>query len=349
MTEHVQNFYKVTPREARDYITQIISVGLVPYLQSSPGMGKSSIVRSISNEYKLSMIDHRLSTSSPVDLSGMPFFENGRASFMPFDLFPVEGTPVPEDKVGWMLFLDEFNSATKNVQAAAYKLILDKMVGQHHLAENCAIVCAGNLATDRAITNPLSTAMQSRVIHLEMELHFQQWMEDVAFAEQYDSRVIAYLSYQPSKIMDFRPEHNEKTFCCPRTWEFVNKLVKGKEINAKTGKLLAGAITSGVAADFVNFVQVYQNMPSLNAILADPEGMFIPTDQATKWAVVTHLIEKAEDSNLEKITEYVDRFPMEFRTVFYRYLLVKKPAYRSNPHFIRAMVAINRHLNNPVS
>lgn len=349
MTEHVQNFYKVTPREARDYITQIISVGLVPYLQSSPGMGKSSIVRSISNEYKLSMIDHRLSTSSPVDLSGMPFFENGRASFMPFDLFPVEGTPVPEDKVGWMLFLDEFNSATKNVQAAAYKLILDKMVGQHRLAENCAIVCAGNLATDRAITNPLSTAMQSRVIHLEMELHFQQWLEDVAFAEQYDSRVIAYLSYQPSKIMDFRPEHNEKTFCCPRTWEFVNKLVKGKEINAKTGKLLAGAITSGVAADFVNFVQVYQNMPSLNAILADPEGMFIPTDQATKWAVVTHLIEKAEDSNLEKITEYVDRFPMEFRTVFYRYLLVKKPAYRSNPHFIRAMVAINRHLNNPVS
>ncbi len=29
-----------------------------------------------------------------------------------------------------------------------------------------------------------------------------------------------------NKLMDFDPEHEDKTFCCPRTWEFVNNIIK---------------------------------------------------------------------------------------------------------------------------
>lgn len=39
--------------------------------------------------------------------------------FMPFNIFPLENTPLPKGKNGWLLFLDEFNSAPKDVQAAA--------------------------------------------------------------------------------------------------------------------------------------------------------------------------------------------------------------------------------------
>lgn len=212
------NIYRCTPRQVKRFVTDVLFAGLVPYVQSSPGMGKSSIMRAIASELNLQLIDHRLSTSAPEDLSGLPRFdEDGKARFSPFaDLFPVEGTPLPPGKEGWMLFLDEFNSASKSVMAAAYKLILDRMVGQHKLHERVVICAAGNLATDRAITNPISTAMQSRVVHLEMQINFQEWLEDVALKEGYDSRVIAYLSQYNSKLMDFRPDHQEKTFCCPR-------------------------------------------------------------------------------------------------------------------------------------
>src|SRR6185437_5875943 len=158
----------------------------------------------VAREYGLQLIDHRLSTSAPEDLSCLPRFrEDGIATFAPFDTFPTDDMPIPEGKQGWLLFLDEFNSASKMVQAAAYKLVLDRMVGQRKLHPNVVIVAAGNLSTDRAIVNPISTAMQSLLIHLTMELDFNEFIEDVALPQQWDGRIIAYLNYKKSALHDF--------------------------------------------------------------------------------------------------------------------------------------------------
>ena len=68
-------------------------------------------VKSIADEYGMELLDIRLSTCAPEDLTGLPMFENGVAKFQPFDMFPLQSTPVPEGKNGWIIFLDEFNSA----------------------------------------------------------------------------------------------------------------------------------------------------------------------------------------------------------------------------------------------
>ena len=116
--------YRVTPRKARKYIEKALVAGNVPFVQSSPGIGKSSIVKEIAKIYRLKLIDHRLSTSAPEDLSGLPHFTTDaqgvrRASFIPFDIFPLSTDPLPEGYDGWLLFFDEFNSAPREVQAAA--------------------------------------------------------------------------------------------------------------------------------------------------------------------------------------------------------------------------------------
>lgn len=341
------DLYRCTPRKVKQFVTECLYAGLVPYVQSSPGMGKSTIMRNVAKDLQLKMIDHRLSTSAPEDLSGLPRFnEHGQAMFAPFaDLFPIEGTSLPEGKQGWMLFLDEFNAAAKSVQAAAYKLVLDRMVGQHRLHENVVLTAAGNLSTDRAITNPISTAMQSRVVHLEMEINFEEWLYDVALLENYDSRIIAYLSQFPSKLMDFRPDHNEKTFCCPRTWEFTNRLIKGKQVEDATATLLAGTITSGVAVDFVQFTKVYHNLVTIKEIRADPRNCRIPQDAGSKWAIISHMMEKMDEENMDDLSLYADRFTVDFRILFYRSILVRNPTMRQHPAFIRAMSTLARYLH----
>lgn len=346
----MENMYRCTPRQVRKFIIECIQAGLVPFVQSSPGMGKSTIVREIGDGFDLAGIDHRLSTSDPTDINGFPHVVNGRATFIPFDLFPVRGTPLPKnpdgsEKEGWLLFLDEMNAAPKSVQAAAYKLILDKMVGQHHLHERVAIVAAGNLSTDRAITNSLSTAMQSRVIHLEMEVSFQEWLEDVALKQGYDSRIIAFLSQYEEKLMDFRPDHQEKTFCCPRTWEFVNRLIKGKELSDESTLLLAGTITSGVAAEFVQFCKIFKNLVTVQEILRDPENCFIPADLNLKWATMTHMLEKIDDKNFEGLAIYANRFDMSFRVLFFRSLMVRNRDLRTHPSFGKSMREITQYLS----
>ena len=212
------NIYSSRPRQIRRNVERCFNAGLVPFVKSSPGIGKSSIMRAIAKDYNLELIDIRLSMCDPTDLNGLPTFdhETGRAKFMPFDMFPVLGTPLPKGKNGWLMFFDEFNSAPKSIQAASYKIILDHMVGMNTLHENVFKAAAGNLSTDRAIVNPLSTAMQSRVIHMQMEANFEDWLRDVALPQGYDSRITAFLSMYPSRLMDFRPDHEDNTFCCPR-------------------------------------------------------------------------------------------------------------------------------------
>lgn len=347
--------FRCTPRQVRSFVIEILMAGLVPFIRSSPGMGKSSIVKSIAKEYNMELIDIRLSTCAPEDLTGLPMFENGVAKFAPFDMFPIQGTPLPRGKDGWIIFLDEFNSAVRTVQAASYKLILDRMIGVNKLHDKVMIVAAGNLDTDRAITNNIGTAMQSRMIHLEMQLNHEEFMEDVAFKDNWDMRIISYLNYMPAKLHDFRPDHNNSTFCCPRTWEFMNKMIKGKEFGYnpdgsyqmdEKAPMYAGAITSGVAVEFINFTKVFQNLTKIGDILHDPSTAKLPTDPPLKFATVTYLIEQANDKNFEKITEYINRFTSEFRVLFFRGLLIQKPELRSHPSFNKAMLELSRYLHD---
>ena len=91
---NAQNLYKCSPREVREFVIECIQAGLVPFIESSPGMGKSSIVKAIARDYDLELIDERLSTRQPVDLSGMPDFQGSGfdryATFTPFDVYPLK-------------------------------------------------------------------------------------------------------------------------------------------------------------------------------------------------------------------------------------------------------------------
>lgn len=348
-TSVLDNMFSVNTRVAKEFVTHCMISDVVPYMVASPGVGKSAICHEIAFEQHLHMIDHRLSTSAPEDMSGLPRFNNrGRAEFSPFeDLFPLEGDPLPEGKVGWLLFLDEFPSASKAVQAAAYKLILDRMVGQHRLHPQVFIVCAGNKMSDRAIVNPLGSAMRSRLVHISVEVDFDIWLQDVALKKNWDKRIIAFLSQYPSKLMDFDPaDTTEATFCCPRTWEFTNKLVKNMpHIDNSKAALFAGTITSGVAVEFVQFTQVFASIVKIDEILKNPGSARMPQDRPSSWATVATMMEHIDDKNFGALAEYANRFDTTFKILFYRATMIRQPALRRHAAFSNALVELSRYLN----
>lgn len=320
--------YTVTPKQAQAEIIKCISVGLTPLLLSSPGMGKSSLVHQVAKEYNLKVIDLRLSQCTPEDLQGYPMRSGNKATFTPFDLFPLAGEAVPEGYDGWLLFLDELTSATKPVQAAAYKLILDRMVGSYHLHEQVAIVGAGNKATDKAVVNQMSTALQSRLIHFELELNVDEWQE-LAIKQDFDHRIRGFISYMPSRLMDFRPDHTDKTFPCPRTWEFLSRLVKGDEVSAAIGPRIAGTIGQGAAVEFITFAQEYDRLPRFADIIRDPQGVAVPRESSTKYATMSMLIEHFDTKNLDQVLDYVSRFDIEIQIIFCRGAVVRNPGIRT--------------------
>lgn len=214
------------------------------------------------------------------------------------------------------------------------------MVGQHKLHPKCFVVAAGNLSTDKAIVNNLSTAMQSRLIHIEMATSFDDWLKDVALKFDYDERIIAFLHMDQNKILDFDPDHQDKTFCCPRTWEFVNRIIKGKKDIDSLDKLIAGTISQGVAIEFIQFSKVYKDLTPFEEIIAKPDKVKLPGDLATKWAIITSSVDKTNKDNLDKVKIYLDRFDESFQVLFYRMLLTKNISLKTHP----VMMQVTRNL-----
>lgn len=333
--------------QLRQALIDTIMVGLTPFVTGSPGLGKSSLVKSIADEFNLELIDFRLTTAESTDLSGLPnFTKDGKAYYAPFNVFPLDTDPLPEGKDGFCLFLDEFNSATKPVIAAAFKLILDRKVGQYNLHPNCAIICAGNLVTDRAIVTAMPTAMQSRLIHMELEVTFEDWVKHVGIPYKYDNRIMAYLAQYPQKLMDFKPEHTDKTFSSPRTWEFVNRLIADKQDISHMAPLLAGTISSNVAVEFIQFTKIFDQLPSIAQILTDPLNAPFPSTVDAKWATLTVLLDKVDDTTVDAIITYSERFGMDLRVYFIRSFIQRYPELKSHKSMAKTLVALSRYINS---
>lgn len=338
--------YTMTPKETRASIIECMEAGLVPMISSSPGLGKSSLVKQIAKDFNLKVIDLRLSQCTPEDLMGLPMRNaNGKAEFVPFAMFPMENDPLPEGKAGWILFLDEFTSAPKMVQAAAYKPVLDHEIGMQKLHPNCFIVCAGNLMTDRAIVTQTGTAMQSRLVHMEMAVSHPDFMEH-ATKENFDYRVRGFLEFSPSSLHAFKPDHQDKTFACPRTWEFASKLIKGKAFPQVNLKLLAGALSEGMATSFYTFLEEYEKIPSMEAILRDPQTVSIPHELSTRFAIISMMVDRFKESVFSDLAPFIKRFTPEFQVIYFRGVVRQHPKFRRNPDYIKATHHLLKFLND---
>ena len=80
------------------------------FLWGPPGVGKSSIVRSIAKQKKLELLDVRASLLDPTDLRGIPTVKKGKAKWCPPSFLPSD----PKSK--GLLFFDELNAAPPLVQ-----------------------------------------------------------------------------------------------------------------------------------------------------------------------------------------------------------------------------------------
>ena len=304
--------------QAISMITKFIIAKLVPMIIGSPGIGKSMIVHQIAKEYRLKVIDLRLSQCDPTDLLGFPNIVGNKAGYVPMETFPIEGEPIPAGYSGWLLFLDEMNAASAAVQAAAYKLVLDRMVGVHKLHKNVAICAAGNLETDGAIVQPMSTALQSRLVHMELVVDSKEWIE-WATSNEIDHRITSYIQFKPGNLYTFNPDHTDKTYACPRTWVFSDEILKGSPIgDPDTLPMLSGTISEGVAREFVGFCKVYQDLPTTGQITANPSGTKVPNEPSILFALTGSIAHNADTSNLTALMEYVLRLPIEFQVVCLR-------------------------------
>ena len=328
---------QVSLKQSTEFAYQALKANLVPFLSASPGCGKSAAVHQLAKRFNLKVIDIRLAQEDPTALGGFPSIVNGRSTYAPPERFPLEGDKIPDGYKGWLIFFDEINSAPRSVISAAYKIVLDRMIGEKHLHPNVRMIAAGNLATDNAIVNEMGTAMRSRVVHIHVTTHADNWL-DFAAKAGFDSRVVSYLHYQANKINSFKQfgSSSDETFACERTWEFVSKILKAnypdetKPVPADVAPLLAGTVGS-TAYEFVTYTEAFKDLPTIQQVLANPCGCALPVAPAVRYLMTGMLVGNTTMDNADKIATYVDRLPKEFAMVFIKLLWGKSDKFLSVP------------------
>lgn len=316
----IDDALRVNLVQAKEMILRCIKARLVPLLKGSPGCGKSAVIRQIADEYNLKLIDLRLSQCDPTDLCGFPRIDEvtGKASYAPMDTFPLVGDAVPEGYDGWLILLDELTSAPRAVQASAYKLLHEQEIGSHQLHPKVAMVGAGNLDTDNAIVEPMSTALQSRLIHMEVQLDSEAWL-NWAMGAGIDHRITSYIKYKPTVLYNFDPDHTDVTYASPRTWEYVSKLIHGAPALDHTWlPLLAGTVSQGVAREFIGHTKIYEDLVTIDEVKSNPQTARIPDQPSHLFALTGAMAAHASDKTINLLMPYMGRLPKEWQVVCLR-------------------------------
>ena len=336
----LKNFMAVSLMEAEPLIKDIFRAKWVPNLISSPGIGKSSIIKQIADGWELMLIDIRLTSMVPEDLNGFPHvykveLEGGvevtMATYVPMDMWPVQGTKLPTNPKtgapfkGWLVFLDELPAAIPAVQVAAYKVLLDRMIGLHNLDNRALVASAGNLMTDKAFANRQSTATQSRIVTLPIKVCAESWHW---WADDYglDHRVQSFIKWKPEKLHDFDPDHKDLTFPCPRTWQMVGDIIAPMEdiIPAKK-PLLAGCVGMGAAREFFAYSQVFSQLPQFEDIMRDPGGVQLNSEPSVQYAIAGMVGAKMNERNADPCITFLARLGADFQVTALRQAIARTP------------------------
>ena len=326
----------VTVSKARELSEIYVKAGLVPMIKGSPGLGKSAIVKQMAEDFNLKLIDIRLAQCDPTDLLGFPYIDKelDKARYVPMDTFPLEGDEIPEGYSGWLVFMDELNAADRGVQKASYKPLLDKMIGTHNIHEKVIMMAAGNNDTDGALVEELSSALQSRLVHIHVVSHAPSWC-DYATNANYAHQVISFIDWLPQRLNTFDPEKQgeEPTYACERTWEFVSKLLlKGLDPRSDLAlPLLAGVIGEGAAVEFLGYLKMFKDLPTIEEIIAAPNSAKIPDGAGPRYAISGTIGHKATRGNVDQLLEYVERLPKEYQVVCLRSLGAKDASMIQTP------------------
>jgi len=266
--EIISEHRTITAITARRAITKCFKLKRPAFIWGPPGIGKSEVVANIAKDLGGAMIDLRLAQMEPTDLRGIPFYNKdlGKMDWAaPIDL-PDEEFASKYPIV--VLFLDEMNSASPSIQAAAYQLILNRRIGKYHLPNNVVVIAAGNRESDKGVTFRMPAPLANRFIHLEMRVDHASW-EIWAVEHQLHKDVVGYCGFAKQDLYNFDPRSSSRSFATPRSWTFVSELLADEDCSeSDLTDLIAGAVGEGIAIKFMAHRKIAGELPSPEDVLS---------------------------------------------------------------------------------
>ena len=252
----------VTQSDLLEILLNVATIRPV-FIWGAPGIGKSALVEKFAAEVGLPCVSLLGSQLAPEDIIGIPQIQDDVSTFLPPKMIA--------RKEPYVLFLDELNACSQEVQKAFYSLIHERRIGEYHLPVGSIVIGAGNRAQDSAIVKTMSSALINRMFHVQLKADPAQWL-NWAYEEGLHPWVINYITQRPDHLFS-EPPKTEEPYSTPRSWHMLSDALKEyrAEDNAISEAMLKmityGCISASHAGMFLAFVKQMGNSHLLADII----------------------------------------------------------------------------------
>ena len=253
---------QVTQEELSEILLTVAPVRPV-FIWGAPGIGKSALVEQFAMDVGMECVSLLGSQLAPEDIIGIPRINDNVSEFLPPKMI-ARNEP-------YVLFLDELNACSQEVQKAFYSLIYERRIGEYHLPKGSVVIGAGNRAQDNAIVKTMSSALVNRMFHVQLKVDVNQWLS-WAYTAGIHEWVTDYITARPEHLFSVPPK-TEEPFSTPRSWHTLSDLIKefetaGLSAGSQMLKTLAyGCISPSHAGMFVAYTKHLGNKNLLSDII----------------------------------------------------------------------------------
>lgn len=264
---------QLSPTQAFDFLLSVATTRPV-FLWGAPGIGKSALIQRFSSEVGMECVSLLGSQLAPEDLMGIPQIDGQCSRFFP-PANIVRNEP-------FVLFLDELNASSHEIQKAFYSLILEKRVGEYHLPKGTIVIGAGNRAKDAAIVKPMPSALINRMVHIHLRADHREWLDWAINESGIHPWVVEYIQLRPDQLCNEPPKH-EEPFSTPRSWHMLSDALHsfGNTIDDEMLEaLIYGLLSPAHAGGFKGFIkQIRQKFTVVSIIKGDTHWPDEPKDR----------------------------------------------------------------------
>lgn len=290
--------YLLNPSQAQRAIALCWRANVPCALVGGVGCGKTTavndFVKTLNNGKgsKFKLWPCILSYLDASDIGGVPVPVRGQSKvvyhmpdFLPFDC---------ED--AGVIFGDEFDRATPEVQNAFLQVLLGRQFHGHTLSENAYAILAMNGTSD-IYTTPLSRAARTRICSLFISRHaqgagesYQEWAEEM----EIDTTTRAFARFR-ADLFRRDEDFEELAQCTPRTVDMVGQIMDVVEVvKFRTDDVLpaviAGLIGRAAATEYLAIRQLVSEAPTPEEVEKHPTTADIPENPSVKHALISSLL-----------------------------------------------------------
>jgi hypothetical protein len=297
------------------------------------GIGKSHIFHSLGKKLNIPVIDRRLSQMTEGDIIGLP------------ELFAPVNWYIQACKEPVVLFFDELNRATLEVQQCAFQIVLDRELNGHKLHPETRVYAAINEGSEYQVLD-MDPALLRRFWAVDLEPTVDDWLA-WAYSRKDVSRVIQeFIKVNPAFLRHDKEKEPGKVYPNPASWHRLSETLIHANINPDdyAGSksmpdllfpLCMGFIGDTATVKFVGFLQDYTRSYSAEDVADNYPNLKVEIHESLNEDKKNDLIEKimlyltnnADDitlSQVENISNYAKDCPDEMIVNFFNLIMETK-------------------------